>query len=298
MPYPIFLQAGYQQSPVFDTSPGRAVARDYTNALWTYLDSLIVGENNGEVLVIGDMALPKASYGGEAYDFLTDLGWTARIAVHNTGLELEDRGLAEVFDEMAAGTYVPRLIYVEDAEAYLGSLFAPLSSDQYLFLRTMAEAGTTALHLHTSLGLESSGPQEVAWVEEFTSGAVKLIWDDEAAVAAAGGYPPWGIGHTAYEEYGAIEYRNVDDKPPLDTLVPPAAEDAMGRLGWGWFVPQAPYDYDAFMARYAIVTPDRDYTNLTGLPGTVRPASSILDFPRPLIITGRRKDVARRFITP
>lgn len=293
MPHPIFLQSGYQQQNPWGSSESRPIYREYTNKLWTYLDSLIVGENNGQVLLIGDYWLTRDSSTSEVFDFVADLGWTARIVGHNDGIMLEDRGIEAVFEEMAAGTYAPRLIYVEDVEGYLGTPFT-LTSDQLLFLRTMAESGTTALHIQISLGIFGE-PYYRDWVEVFTDGQVKLAWDDADAAALAGGYPPWGAGHSDYIEYGSIEYWNVDDKPPMDTLASPGPE--LGRLGWGWFVPQG-YPYASFMEQHAIIVPDRDYTDLFGLPGTERPASSILDFPRPLVISGRRKDVDRRFITP
>ena len=286
---PIYLQAGYPWENVAFDNPSRATYESYLIGIWQHLDSMVAG-NNGDVLILGDANLPKNTFKGTDYLFPGDLGWTYRVAARDMNTSILDLGIDAVFAEMAAGTYVPRIVYVEDPSDFQG--YGPiLTDDQYLFLRALVESGTTAVHLQVSEGMSTGGIPTTPWVDVITDGAVRLAWADTwDVIAPAGGYTG---ASSDYPLYRATEYRNTDDKPFLAGL------STIGLYGWGWLIPQQ-LAYDDFLAEYAILVAGRDYVDLPLLtdvaPGAQRPVLGMLGIPGTEPPTSALKATRRRFV--
>lgn len=292
---PVFFQSGYSSETGGSLSapgPVRERHEQFLTAVWSYLGSQVSG-NNGEVLVLGDMWLPKYDgYAGEDYLFPSDLGWPYRTVAHSTGMGIQDRGIAAILDELVAGTYVPRLIYVEDDSQNNGPSSRVLTDEQYLVLRQVLDRGTTAMHLQISKPFSSGSAVGTPWLESFADGRLQL-WsaDQYDVISPAGGFPG---GSAGYPLYRATDYVNVDDKPLLIGL--PETE----MFGWGWFVPTQTR-YADLLAENAFVVAAQSYNNLPRLadvaPGPQVPIQGMFGIPQLPTISGRLKGASRRFKT-
>lgn len=222
-----------------------------------HLAPLVSGGHNGELLVIGYYNINPAVMGSQ-------LGWPVRSIY--TGASWSSHKTAEraaidaVFAEMAAGTYRPRAVFVEN------KVYGMLTLDQYLFLRDWALAGMTAIYLQ----LTEDSSTGNSWVAPFYNDLITVHYGSNQVgnVRQWGGYDDWptytseGSTTPAYVNLRNPIYRGMKAVQYLPGMPPEvegnyySLENSRTASGYYYPTPQWPINFDFSVYSWFTWTPD------------------------------------------
>lgn len=273
---PVFFQSGWLYYDRYEQEQNRYMEDIHINVM-RHLDTLINPGHNGDVLCIGDYDLRRKVGGYHLSDYL---GWNLRVIPSPSDGQIPQSSITPVFDEMAAGTYNPRIVYVETPQSYLGY---HLTTDQYLYLKTRMESRSTGLFLQTEAG------GSTAWLSAFTDANLVHGVASNSTIYAAGGYSTDTFSNRTNRYMRMLVTDVVLGKVHLEALIGARASGVGGGAypysinGWGWFYPgaQNSIDYATFLEEYALLVSNELYTGLTGVPASSLVATGVLGIPAP-----------------